>query len=101
MKSFLTFFRYDLLTFEPFHYLCKNVVLASGSSDLPNSLGIPGELNTENRNWLTHDVREFERQIEELDEENVKGNSNLKNSKNFTTRNSMIDRLLSFFLYFL
>lgn len=53
------------------------MVLASGSSDLPNSLGIPGELSNENKSWLTHDVRDFERKIEELVEDNVKGENHL------------------------
>ncbi|KAG5336810.1 OSGI1 inhibitor, partial [Acromyrmex heyeri] len=44
-----------------FRYRCKRAVLATGTTDLSNHLGIPGE-NT-NRQWVTHDLNDLETRL--------------------------------------
>lgn len=59
---------FDLTTGESFSYICQKVVLASGSTDLPNRLNIPGEAN--NPDWVFHDLVNFEHSIDNLSKEN-------------------------------
>jgi len=51
----------------PFCYVCRRVVLATGSTDLPNRLGVPGELA--NPTWVFHDLRSLEMAFDRLMEE--------------------------------
>ena len=51
----------------PFCYICCRVVLATGATDLPNRLGVPGELA--NPTWVVHDLRSLEMAFDRLMEE--------------------------------
>lgn len=44
------------------------MVLATGSTDVPNRLNIPGELS--HPDWVFHDLVSFERAIDNLAKEN-------------------------------
>ena len=46
-------------TITPFQYLTKNIVLATGSYDQPNSLDIPGE----NLDCVVHSLQDMEQRI--------------------------------------
>lgn len=52
---------YEIETGRQFRYLCKRVVLASGTADSFNRLGVPGE---DTYNWVTHDFKDFERKLD-------------------------------------
>ncbi|KAJ8668884.1 hypothetical protein QAD02_000143 [Eretmocerus hayati] len=54
---------YEIETGEKFQYRCKRVVLATGTTDLSNRLGVPGE---DTYNWVTHDFKDFERKLDRL-----------------------------------
>lgn len=58
---------FDLSNSVPFCYVCRRVVLATGSTDLPNRLGVPGELA--NPTWVFHDLRSLEMAFDRLMEE--------------------------------
>jgi hypothetical protein len=58
---------FDLTNNIPFCYVCHRVVLATGSSDLPNRLGVPGE--SANPTWVLHDLRSLEAALNRLVEE--------------------------------
>lgn len=55
---------YHQLTKKPFNYICKNVVLANGSSDFANRLGVRGE--THANSWVKHELPELESTLEYL-----------------------------------
>lgn len=55
---------FDLSDSIPFCYICRKVVLATGSTDVPNRLGIPGELA--NPTWVLHDLRSLEAAFDRL-----------------------------------
>ncbi|OXU25827.1 hypothetical protein TSAR_007015 [Trichomalopsis sarcophagae] len=52
---------YESETDQPFEYRCKRVVLATGTTDSSNRLGVSGE---ETYNWVTHDFKDFERKLD-------------------------------------
>lgn len=52
---------YEIETSQQFRYRCKRVVLASGTTDSFNRLGVPGE---DTYNWVTHDFKDFERKLD-------------------------------------
>lgn len=54
---------YENETGQQFQYRCKRVVLATGTTDSSNHLGIPGE---ETYNWVTHDFKDLERKLDRL-----------------------------------
>lgn len=54
---------YESETSKQFEYRCKRVVLASGTTDSTNRLGISGE---DTYNWVTHDFKDFERKLDKL-----------------------------------
>ncbi|XP_011500139.1 PREDICTED: oxidative stress-induced growth inhibitor 2-like [Ceratosolen solmsi marchali] len=54
---------YETETGQTFQYRCKRVVLATGTTDLSNRLGVSGE---ETYNWVTHDYQDFERKLDRL-----------------------------------
>ncbi|XP_069687626.1 oxidative stress-induced growth inhibitor 1-like isoform X1 [Periplaneta americana] len=58
---------FDLENGGPFCYICRRVVLATGAADLPNRLGVPGELA--NPTWVLHDLRSLEAALDRLVEE--------------------------------
>jgi hypothetical protein len=58
---------FDLSSRVPFYYICRRVVLATGSTDLPNRLGVPGELAYPT--WVFHDLRSLEIAFDRLREE--------------------------------
>ncbi|XP_076628688.1 oxidative stress-induced growth inhibitor 1 isoform X2 [Colletes latitarsis] len=47
-----------------FRYRCKRVVLATGTTDLSNRLGIPGE--DSRPEWVTHDLNDLESRLDRL-----------------------------------
>ncbi|XP_033327099.2 oxidative stress-induced growth inhibitor 1 isoform X2 [Megalopta genalis] len=51
-------------TGQPFRYRCKTVVLATGSTDSPNRLGIPGE--DSQPEWVTHHLNDLEMKLDRL-----------------------------------
>jgi hypothetical protein len=55
---------FDLANSIPFCYICRKVVLATGSTDLPNRLYVPGELA--NPTWVLHDLRSLEAAFDRL-----------------------------------
>ncbi len=55
---------YDNLRKKGFAYVCRNVVLAVGTSDTHNVLNVPGELT--NPDWVFHDLKRFEKAVIEL-----------------------------------
>ena len=55
---------FDKNTGKLFRYRCKRAVLATGTTDLSNRLGIPGE---ESRpQWITHDLNYLESRLDRL-----------------------------------
>ncbi|KAL5288192.1 OSGIN2 family protein [Megaselia abdita] len=54
------------VTSRPFYYVCRNIVLANGVSDLPNRLGIKGEQM--NVHWVKHELPELEKTLERIPE---------------------------------
>ncbi|RZF32821.1 hypothetical protein LSTR_LSTR011467 [Laodelphax striatellus] len=67
---------YDLATLEPFTYACRRVVLATGSTDMPNRLSVPGEKS--NPDWVFHDLVAFEHAVEHLSNEVVETQNGVK-----------------------
>lgn len=55
---------FDKQTGKPFRYRCKRVVLATGTTDLSNQLGIPGE--NSQPDWITHDLNKLELRLDYL-----------------------------------
>lgn len=67
---------FNTLTNKNFSYACRNVVLANGSSDFANRLGLRGEgMATP---WLKHDLHQFESVLESLTDEQKKSKKKLK-----------------------
>ncbi|KAJ9593171.1 hypothetical protein L9F63_015268, partial [Diploptera punctata] len=58
---------FDNATNSPFCYICRRVVMATGSADMPNRLGVPGELS--NPSWVMHDLRSLEAVLDRLVED--------------------------------
>ncbi|XP_066596867.1 oxidative stress-induced growth inhibitor 1-like [Prorops nasuta] len=46
---------------QRFEYRCKKVVLATGTTDLSNQLGLPGE---DSLQWVTHDLNDLEARLD-------------------------------------
>ncbi|CAL7934720.1 unnamed protein product [Xylocopa violacea] len=58
-------------TKKPFRYRCKRVILATGTSDLSNQLGISDEKR--HPDWVTHDLNDLESKLDYLiDQQNGK-----------------------------
>lgn len=55
---------FDKQNGKPFRYRCKRVVLATGTTDLSNQLGIPGE--NSQPDWITHDLNKLELRLDHL-----------------------------------
>lgn len=55
---------FDKQTGKSFRYRCKRVVLATGTTDLSNQLGIPGE--NSQPDWITHDLNKLELRLDHL-----------------------------------
>lgn len=55
---------YENETGRPFRYRCKRVVLATGTTDLSNRLGIPDE--SSHADWITHDLNDLESMLDRL-----------------------------------
>ncbi|XP_026666840.1 oxidative stress-induced growth inhibitor 1-like isoform X2 [Ceratina calcarata] len=55
---------FEMQTGRPFRYRCKRVVLATGTTDLTNRLGVPGE--DSHPDWVTHDLNELESKLDRL-----------------------------------
>lgn len=51
-------------TGKRFQYRCRRVVLATGTTDLSNHLGIPGEVSQSS--WVTHDLNDLESRLDQL-----------------------------------
>lgn len=47
----------------PFAYICRNVVLANGASDLANRLGVSGE---DSHDWIKHDLPSMVSALEKI-----------------------------------
>lgn len=60
---------HDVTNDSPVTYVCQRVVLAMGSTDSRNQLGVPGELSYPN--WVFHDLKSFENSLDTLVKENV------------------------------
>ncbi|XP_029035879.2 oxidative stress-induced growth inhibitor 1-like isoform X2 [Osmia bicornis bicornis] len=58
---------FDKKTGKSFHYRCKRAVLATGTTDLSNHLGIPGE--NSRPDWVTHDLNHLESRLDRLVEQ--------------------------------
>ena len=52
---------YEYETGRQFEYKCKYVVLATGTTDSTNRLGVSGE---DTYNWVTHDFKDFKSKLE-------------------------------------
>ncbi|XP_054276279.1 oxidative stress-induced growth inhibitor 1-like [Macrosteles quadrilineatus] len=63
---------YDTETHKPFSYVCRSVVMATGSTDQPNRLCVPGEMD--NTSWVFHDLAAFEKALAQF----VKDNPGIK-----------------------
>ena len=55
---------FDKQTGKPFRYRCKRVVLATGTTDLSNQLGVAGE--DSQLDWVTHDLNKLESRLDHL-----------------------------------
>lgn len=64
---------HDITNNSTVTYVCQRVVLAMGSTDSRNQLGVPGELS--HPNWVFHDLKSFENGLDTL----VKENSDVRN----------------------
>ncbi|XP_014606025.1 PREDICTED: oxidative stress-induced growth inhibitor 2-like isoform X1 [Polistes canadensis] len=51
-------------TGKRFEYRCRRVVLATGTTDLSNHLGIPGERSQSS--WVIHDLNDLESRLDQL-----------------------------------
>ncbi|CAK9794694.1 Oxidative stress-induced growth inhibitor 1 [Anthophora quadrimaculata] len=58
---------FEKQTGKSFRYRCKRAVLATGTIDLSNRLGIPGE--NSHPDWVTHDLNELESKLDGLIDE--------------------------------
>ncbi|XP_022188447.1 oxidative stress-induced growth inhibitor 1 [Nilaparvata lugens] len=67
---------YDLTTLDPFTYTCRRVVLATGASDMPNQLAVPGE--NSNPDWVFHDLVAFQHAVEQLSNQVVETQNGVK-----------------------
>lgn len=67
---------YDTTTNLPFTYICKKVVLATGSTDLHNRLNVPGEQI--HPSWVYHDLKSLENGLDQL----VKENQDIRDGEN-------------------
>ncbi|XP_058809213.1 oxidative stress-induced growth inhibitor 1-like isoform X2 [Phymastichus coffea] len=54
---------YETETGKQFEYRCRRVVLATGTTDSSNRLGVSGE---QTYNWVTHDFKDLERKLDKL-----------------------------------
>lgn len=79
-------------TGKPFDYRCKRVVLATGTTDSPNRLGLPGEESQPS--WITHDLNDFENKLDRLANEH--GNFNFSCIINFEKLYFSIKKMLIF-----
>uniref|UniRef100_A0A1B6D3R4 FAD/NAD(P)-binding domain-containing protein n=1 Tax=Clastoptera arizonana TaxID=38151 RepID=A0A1B6D3R4_9HEMI len=59
---------FDTTTGLPFTYICKKVILASGSTDLHNRLNVSGEMR--HPNWIFHNLKTLEDELNILVEKN-------------------------------
>ncbi|KAL2733744.1 oxidative stress-induced growth inhibitor 1-like isoform X1 [Vespula squamosa] len=55
---------YENKTGKRFEYRCRRVVLATGTTDLSNHLGIPGERSQSS--WVIHDLNDLESQLDQF-----------------------------------
>ncbi|KAK2580814.1 hypothetical protein KPH14_011547 [Odynerus spinipes] len=55
---------YENKTGKRFQYRCRKVVLATGTTDLSNHLGVPGEESQSS--WVTHDLNDLESRLDQL-----------------------------------
>ncbi|XP_070150606.1 oxidative stress-induced growth inhibitor 1 isoform X2 [Polyergus mexicanus] len=55
---------YENKSGKRFRYRCRRAVLATGTTDLSNHLGIPGE--DTHPDWVTHDLNDLETRLERL-----------------------------------
>ncbi|XP_031845012.2 oxidative stress-induced growth inhibitor 1 isoform X1 [Nomia melanderi] len=55
---------FETETGKPFRYRCKTVILATGSTDSPNRLGVPGE--DAHPEWVTHYLNDLESKLDRL-----------------------------------
>lgn len=55
---------YENKTGKRFRYRCRKVVLATGTTDLSNHLGIPGERSQSS--WAIHDLNDLESRLDQL-----------------------------------
>lgn len=60
---------------KSFHYVCRNVVLANGVSDLANRLGLRGE--NHEMTWIKHDLPQLESTLKRLTDEQRSSKSTL------------------------
>lgn len=51
-------------TGRTFKYKCKKVILATGTTDSSNRLGIPGE--KAHNDWVTHDLNVLESRLDQI-----------------------------------
>lgn len=58
---------YERNTGKLFRYRCKRAVLATGTTDLSNRLGVPGE--DSRPEWVTHDLNDLESRLDRLVEQ--------------------------------
>ncbi|XP_076239087.1 oxidative stress-induced growth inhibitor 1 isoform X2 [Calliopsis andreniformis] len=58
---------YEKDTGKLFRYKCKRAVLATGTTDLSNKLGVPGE--DSHSEWVTHDLNDLESRLDRLAEQ--------------------------------
>lgn len=55
---------YENKTGKRFEYRCRRVVLATGTTDLSNHLGIPGEKSQSS--WVIHDLNDLESRLDQF-----------------------------------
>ncbi|XP_047348413.1 oxidative stress-induced growth inhibitor 1-like isoform X1 [Vespa velutina] len=55
---------YENKTGKRFEYRCRRVVLATGTTDLSNHLGIPGERSQSS--WVIHDLNDLESRLDQF-----------------------------------
>lgn len=63
-RAFLYSFSFDRSTKKPFIIGCRRIVLANGTSDLANRLGVRGEQKT--MSWLKYELPSLENAIENI-----------------------------------
>lgn len=64
---------FKLKSGKPFSYVCRNVVLANGASDLANRLGLLGE--DQSSSWIKHDLTQLEIVLTNLPEKERSSNN--------------------------